>query len=678
MSADNEKHPDHGDPAARVPQSRFLSWRVTVSAGALMACLVLAANVGLTIWVRSSFEVNDEGTATLYQGSCETSEVATLWPELVINLLSTLLLGASNVCSQLLSAPTRADINRAHAKGKWLDIGVPSMRNIWHIPRWRACLWAILMLSSIPLHLVYNSVVFRGQALVVYQAELVTEDFVRGGWYNNTGMLSSWRVNRPSIIKQMQASAIAGNLTRLENAECLDVYADRELPTRWKNVLVVTSLKFNSSLIDTRPAMNFNIDSYSGTAGEGGICFADDGYVNDQCEIRDVNGTKEWSIINKELCDQDLCHESGPAPVLYCLAEPFAPLCTVEINLTLLGIVIAFNVVKICCLITTVLAVRFQPLSTIGDAIASFLDFPDHTTANMGPVSVLAGKRGQMSMVKNERPCTFKPKPRRWARAVSVSRWVACLLLCAGILIAGLVLLRQAMEGNTLESFTEGFSGSPSNRMPATVGAPLLANVILTNTPQIAVSLVYLFYNNIFTCMVLAHEYANFATKRKPLRVSRAYGLQRSTLWLQLPYHYVIPMMVAMGFMHWFISRSLYLIQLTMYNAHGQLDEGPSFKGCGFSPYPIILALALGLVMVTVLIGLSFRRLPPEIPIAASCSLAISSATYAARDEVDAAVMPLQYGVLKASAEEVEKDSPPRVGFSRYHVEPLVKGRVYT
>lgn len=80
----------------------------------------------------------------------------TLWADLTINVLSTLLLGASNNCAQLLTAPTRKDIDLAHIKGKWLDIGVPSTRNISIIGRWRFFLLSVLFVSSIPLHLLYE------------------------------------------------------------------------------------------------------------------------------------------------------------------------------------------------------------------------------------------------------------------------------------------------------------------------------------------------------------------------------------------------------------------------------------------------------------------------------------------------------------------------------------------
>lgn len=71
----------------------------------------------------------------------------------LINALSTMLLAGSNYTMQVLSSPTRQDVDVAHARGQWLDIGVLSPRNLRLIPRKRAALWYTLALSSIPLHL---------------------------------------------------------------------------------------------------------------------------------------------------------------------------------------------------------------------------------------------------------------------------------------------------------------------------------------------------------------------------------------------------------------------------------------------------------------------------------------------------------------------------------------------
>ena len=83
------------------------------------------------------------------------TEKAVIGADLVINILSTLLLGASNHAAQLLCAPTRGDIDSQHARGYWLDIGVSSVRNLRYLPRWRTVIWMTLLFSTVPLHLLY-------------------------------------------------------------------------------------------------------------------------------------------------------------------------------------------------------------------------------------------------------------------------------------------------------------------------------------------------------------------------------------------------------------------------------------------------------------------------------------------------------------------------------------------
>lgn len=91
----------------------------------------------------------------LYEGSCSWWKRIDTGLHILINVLSTLLLGASNLCMQLLAAPTRKEVEIAHGKGVWLDIGVPSWRNLWRIEPQRSVIWWILALSSIPINFMY-------------------------------------------------------------------------------------------------------------------------------------------------------------------------------------------------------------------------------------------------------------------------------------------------------------------------------------------------------------------------------------------------------------------------------------------------------------------------------------------------------------------------------------------
>lgn len=95
----------------------------------ISAIVVLLINILLYIVASAKHEVAGS-FATLDDGDCGTTKRLDLWLHLLINILSTILLGASNYSMQCLAAPTREDIDQAHRNNSWMDIGVPSLRNI--------------------------------------------------------------------------------------------------------------------------------------------------------------------------------------------------------------------------------------------------------------------------------------------------------------------------------------------------------------------------------------------------------------------------------------------------------------------------------------------------------------------------------------------------------------------
>lgn len=91
--------------------------------------------------------------ASLWHGNCGTTKIWDICLHLGINALSTSILGASNYCMQTLVAPTREEVDRAHASGKWLDIGSASIKNLLAIGKDRLALWIVLMITTTPFHL---------------------------------------------------------------------------------------------------------------------------------------------------------------------------------------------------------------------------------------------------------------------------------------------------------------------------------------------------------------------------------------------------------------------------------------------------------------------------------------------------------------------------------------------
>ena len=109
------------------------------------------------------------GVGALYEGSCHKSRTIGLWLHLGINALSTALLAGSNYTQQCLSAPTRSEIDAAHARRRWMDIGVPSIRNLFRIKAERTYLWIAIGITSIPLHLLCAFITMPAQDLANFK-----------------------------------------------------------------------------------------------------------------------------------------------------------------------------------------------------------------------------------------------------------------------------------------------------------------------------------------------------------------------------------------------------------------------------------------------------------------------------------------------------------------------------
>ena len=141
----------------------YTGWHTGVLASATSVVVVLVINVILTIYAATEYKI-ENGIGTLYEGNCPKSRRMGLWLHLGINVLSTVLLSGSNYTQQCLTAPTRREIDAAHARRRWMDIGVPSLRNLLRIKLERTLLWVAIGLTSIPLHLVYVYITISARA----------------------------------------------------------------------------------------------------------------------------------------------------------------------------------------------------------------------------------------------------------------------------------------------------------------------------------------------------------------------------------------------------------------------------------------------------------------------------------------------------------------------------------
>lgn len=201
----------------------------------------------------------------------------------------------------------------------------------------------------------------------------------------------------------------------------------------------------------------------------------------------------------------------------------------------------------------------------------------------------------------------------------------------------------------------------------------LIANVLLANLPQLVFSFLYFQYNGIFTCMAAAAEWSVYGNKRRSLRVSsNPTGEQRSRYFLQLPYRYSVPLLLASILMHWMLSQSIFVVAIE------QSGEWRLFTS-GYSPIAMIFVIILAVFMAAAVIITARRRLPTTMPVAASCSLAIAAACHHPdnKPQPGASLSRLQWGVMQRKTGDLGKELTNHCGFSQYPVEKPEWGIVY-
>src|SRR5512142_189423 len=130
-------------------------WRRTA---AINTALIAAFTLTLTVLVGivSSRSGSVYTNLTIHTGTCDSTSRLNLVLHLVINIIATCILASSNFFMQVLNAPGRAEVDAAHAKHKILRIGVQSTQNLLHISWFKVVATGVLMLSSVPIHLLFN------------------------------------------------------------------------------------------------------------------------------------------------------------------------------------------------------------------------------------------------------------------------------------------------------------------------------------------------------------------------------------------------------------------------------------------------------------------------------------------------------------------------------------------
>lgn len=80
------------------------------------------------------------GIGILHVGNCAKVEHINTILAVFLNLIATILVSTSNYVMQCLSAPSRKDVDEAHAVGSFLNVGTSSVHNLLRRPSRKSAL----------------------------------------------------------------------------------------------------------------------------------------------------------------------------------------------------------------------------------------------------------------------------------------------------------------------------------------------------------------------------------------------------------------------------------------------------------------------------------------------------------------------------------------------------------
>ncbi|KAK2024434.1 hypothetical protein LX32DRAFT_99545 [Colletotrichum zoysiae] len=600
-------------------------WRAGVALNIVIGFLILV--VAIVCLVLALVVVGMiRGESRLFEGDCAAARDVKIGVFAAINVITVVLLATANYVFQVLSSPTRAEVDTAHNERRWLHIGIPSFRNLPFISKPRVVMAVIVLLAAVSTQVIYNAVIFSTQTAFAHQVVFVTRGFLASGQFSNASETNAGGLSRTDILV-LQDQAVRGGLTNLTNAACAAQFGG------------VFQSDFSAVLLVTDVAAPANALVQTQQSGSSLAQFID---PSDPSRMR----------INSSSVD-------------YCLARPESPRsCAVILNGSLLGVIAVLNLVSVSAIGAVYIFAGFEPLITLGDAVASFLMQPDYTTRGICLLDKDDVKHGRWGYREAK---YWISRDHFWLQTPGRTTWSIWLLtwvLPTGLAAAALGVTLAQGPASSL-----GPIGSARSHELYTLpsSGPRAGVALLAALPHLLLAALYLSTNNLLTSYFLSHEMSQYALPgiALPLRVSsgRPQGAQTASLYLTLPRPYswlLLGLFAAAGFV---LSNAVFMVSVDL--LPGAPDERlpAPVLGVGFSGVGLLAFLALMVFAAALVLGLGLRRADPSptsvdgekagnplVLRGGSCSAVISARCQRPASDMGAAYRKVAWGVTDQDA----------------------------
>ncbi|KAF2830734.1 hypothetical protein CC86DRAFT_343724 [Ophiobolus disseminans] len=657
-------------------------WRAGLVRSFLLSLVALIVNISVYTWLFRTYDATT-GTATLRRGHCGIIRNANTGIHAALNVVSTLILGASTYAMQGITAPTRKEVDAAHAKGKWVEIGTPSLRNLLYVRRRNTWVWLLLAITSMPFHLFFNAVFFTTTQANQYAVAVVEESILSNTPFRPTidnsspDLFEQWLTSKEdcdgdvctfdlhdnsTVIELLQDITNSSNMAgfeRMEPLACIQNYTSGFM-RGYGDVVVVSSRvgsespvlysRFPQSSVTTDKE-DTNQDPYhwicrdiitSNDFGDG-----KDGRCSVDMAIDRTDAGKNWTVYSQ--------------PVSYCLARVVPDTCELQFNQWLmLGVVLCGGVKTIVIAYLLIWRPKGQFLRTLGDAISSFLEREDTTTNDMCLVS---SKQIRKHGFKEPfEPQTFTGIRPRWFSSANTTEFYSTI---------GVSAFLGTPDIQSMASFKPDDTGSSG----------IVPTLLIANVPQLGFSLLYVVYTNIWGKLMVAHEFDRLTQARKGLRVSeRPKGMQRRSHFFTLPARYALPLMGCSAALHWLCSQSFFMVRIDGVNSRGVIDTDDQLVRLGYSATGVVslIGVSIAMLVATVCIG-SFRRLGTGLH-ETSMSAVISAACHPGRYESEPWLQEVQWGDVSediASEEGYVAHNVKHISFTARLAKQPIQGQAY-
>jgi hypothetical protein len=487
-----------------------------------------------------------------------------------------------------------------------------------------------------------------------------------------------------TVVKLLQDATQSFNMAkfvRLEPLACMQTYASGFI-RKYSDVMVVSGSSSNASpvLYSRFPQRTLSLDKEDTNQDPfNWICHdaisqnatGDDDRCSIDMAMSRFDSGKNWTVHGH--------------PIAYCLARAVPDMCELQFNQWLmLGVVIFGGIKTILIAYLLIWRPPGRYLRTLGDAIASFLEKEDETSKGMCLVSSkLIRRHGFTSRFS---PQTFTNSRPRWFTSANTTEFFSTVGTSGFYILILSIALYFAIHSSHGFAFDSGL-GAPDIQSLAsfkpddTGSSGIVPTLLVANVPQLGFSLLYVIYSNIWSKLLVAHEFNRLTQAKKGLRVSeRPRGMQRASHFFSLPARFALPLMVCSAALHWLCSQSFFMVRIDGVDSQGVVDENDRLVRLGYSAPGIValISVSLGMLIATAWIG-AFRRMGTPLH-ETSMSAVISAACHPGRYEAEPWLQEVQWGDVTEEADRAESGAGPVVrhtSFTARFARPPIVGHAY-